>query len=225
MDKRVRVTKFDKHPNVKVRRNYKDMVSFEVELECILNQHKVKQKALMSSLTLLNNDSSTPQPRRTVFPLKKRNESPDLVNINIKQSSMSDKRTSLARKETNHDELVVSKFSIATDLTALSKVEAKKIIPAQLKTTKEASDALKDVKFCPNDDLELESDSQKTEYSGTSEELSQNSETYDFMKVYMPLIRPIAGEETEEEEIVVEDQAKSNKKTRRGFVSPSPRKI
>ena len=43
---------------------------------------------------------------------------------------MSDKRTSLARKETNHDEQVVSKFSIATDLTALSKVEAKKIIPA-----------------------------------------------------------------------------------------------
>jgi len=41
-----------------------------------------------------------------------------------------------------------------------------------------------------NNDLELDSADTATVYSDSSQDLSANSETYDFMMVYMPLIRP-----------------------------------
>ncbi len=52
-----------------------------------------------------------------------------------------------------------------------------------------------------NDDLSIiESDMEKL--SDTSDELSVNSETYDFLMVYMPFIRPKEEEENEDLKVV-----------------------
>ena len=61
-----------------------------------------------------------------------------------------------------------------------------------------------DVRVQSNDDLSM-IESDKT--SDTSASLSNNSENYDFMNVYMPLIRP-KPESDDEEELKVEDTKK-----------------
>ena len=106
---------------------------------------------------------------------------------------MSEKKPIVTKKDSNlnDDGQGVSKIANASERTVSPKIDIKNSIPTQLQTTAEAFDALKDVRVASNDDLELQSDkSEKTEYSDTSDELSQNSETYDFMMVYMPMIRP-----------------------------------
>ena len=57
------------------------------------------------------------------------------------------------------------------------------------------------IRVASNDDLHdtlMGVDSDKT--SNTSDELSENSETYDFLNVYMPYIRPKEIDENEAEE-------------------------
>ena len=49
-----------------------------------------------------------------------------------------------------------------------------------------------------NDDLDM-FDDRDPDASATSEELSDNSETYDFLMVYLPLIRPKEPDTDEEE--------------------------
>ena len=77
LGKRIKMVKYDKHPNVKLRRNYKDMVSVECTQECIMRQHELVQRRLSEPA----HDPNAPPKRKTVW--KRRNDSPDLVNINI----------------------------------------------------------------------------------------------------------------------------------------------
>ena len=69
------------------------------------------------------------------------------------------------------------------------------------------------MKLASNDDLEI-IDSEAT--SNTSDELSQYSETYDFMQIYMPFIRP--AEPTTEDERLAEEKRleEENKKAKPG---------
>ena len=70
------------------------------------------------------------------------------------------------------------------------------------------------VKLASNDDLGLDMiDSEAT--SNTSDELSQYSETYDFMQIYMPLIRP-AEPTTEDERLAEEKRLEEEKKSKTG---------
>ena len=69
-----------------------------------------------------------------------------------------------------------------------------------------------DVKIASNDDLEI-IDSEAT--SNTSDELSQYSETYDFMQIYMPLVRP-AEPTSEDERIAEEKRLEEEKKASKG---------
>ena len=70
------------------------------------------------------------------------------------------------------------------------------------------------VKLASNDDLGLEFiDSEAT--SNTSDELSQYSETYDFMQIYMPLIRPTEPT-TEDERLAEEKRLEEEKKSKTG---------
>ena len=53
--------------------------------------------------------------------------------------------------------------------------------------------------------------------SATSEELSDNSETYDFLMVYMPLIRPKEPDSDEEAPAPKEPKAKKGAKGKKGL--------
>ena len=60
------------------------------------------------------------------------------------------------------------------------------------------ADTIEDIRIVSNDDLDM-FDDRDPDASATSEELSDNSETYDFLMVYLPLIRPKEPDTDEEE--------------------------
>ena len=62
----------------------------------------------------------------------------------------------------------------------------------------QAADTIEDIRIGSNDDLDM-FDDRDPDASATSEELSDNSETYDFLMVYLPLIRPKEPDTDEEE--------------------------
>ena len=70
----------------------------------------------------------------------------------------------------------------------------------------QAADTIEDIRIGSNDDLDM-FDDKDPDASATSEELSDASETYDFLMVYMPLIRP-KEPDTDEEEANKEKKAK-----------------
>lgn len=70
------------------------------------------------------------------------------------------------------------------------------------------ADTLEDIRIVSNDDLDM-FDDRDPDASATSEELSENSETYDFLMVYLPLIRPKEPDTDEEED---KKEKKSKKK-------------
>ena len=71
------------------------------------------------------------------------------------------------------------------------------------------------VKLASNDDLGLDIIDSEEAASNTSDELSQYSETYDFMQIYMPLIRP-AEPTTEDERLAEEKRLEEEKKSKPG---------
>ena len=92
--KRIKVLKFEKNPNPKLRRNYKDMTAIEVTIECLARECEKLNEAL-SGNGKVERASSKQSARRSVLGRKnstttpgsrsqtKRQETPDLVNINI----------------------------------------------------------------------------------------------------------------------------------------------
>ena len=72
----------------------------------------------------------------------------------------------------------------------------------------QTAETLEDIRIGSNDDLDM-FDDKDPDASATSEELSDASETYDFLMVYMPMIRP------KEPDSVEEDQA-ADKKAKKG---------
>ena len=56
---------------------------------------------------------------------------------------------------------------------------------------------MEDIRIGSNDDLDM-FDDKDPDASATSEELSDASETYDFLMVYMPMIRPKEPDTDEE---------------------------
>ena len=85
-----------------------------------------------------------------------------------------------------------------------------------------ATGTLEGVRVASNDDLhDMGVDSDKT--SNTSDELSENSETYDFLNVYMPSIRPKEIDENEAEELAKKaaEDAKKGSKAKKGLKKQS----
>ena len=58
--KRVKVNKYDKHPNIKKRRDYREMLSLECTLECIKKEH---EKYYDPGMNLDAKESSRPSSR------------------------------------------------------------------------------------------------------------------------------------------------------------------
>ena len=56
-----------------------------------------------------------------------------------------------------------------------------------------------------------------TDASATSDELSDNSETYDFLMVYMPMIRPKEPDSNDEEEAKADAKPKKGAKGKKGL--------
>ena len=80
------MTKFEKHPNPKLRRNYKDMISYECTVEClekyISDNNPVDENTKSGSSRL----GSKLQAKRTPIPLmqpKPRLDTPEQLNISI----------------------------------------------------------------------------------------------------------------------------------------------
>lgn len=86
--------KYDKHPNGKLRRNYKDMVSVECTVECIAKEAEKHVELTVndgkSSSRAASKNSATramkPSNTLTTARDKKRLESPNPVNINVEVS-------------------------------------------------------------------------------------------------------------------------------------------
>lgn len=82
----------------------------------------------------------------------------------------------------------------------------------------QAADTFDEIRIGSNDDLDM-FDDKDGDASGTSEELSDASETYDFLNVYLPLIRPKEPDSDEEEK--KDSKPKKGAKGKKGLKKPA----
>ena len=83
----------------------------------------------------------------------------------------------------------------------------------------QTAETLEDIRIGSNDDLDM-FDDKDPDASATSEELSDASETYDFLMVYMPMIRPKEPDSAEEDQ-AADKKAKKGAKGKKGLKKSS----